>query len=496
MSDQIKKIVILGRDADAWLTALMSMLAFSRLNEGIEIELVELPTNITVHDSITTLPSMKALHDSLGLDERKLLNISSGMYSFGQRFSNWSGAAPPFIHAYDTQGAKINDVDFLQYWIKAQSLGLNVPLENFSLGAVAAKQGCFVLHNGNSRSFSSATKGYNFSALEYISTIAKSAKSLGVKHKQAPGVNLRKNDKGMLEALILPGGEEVQGDFFIDATGDQALLIKQMEDNNYESWKDWFIADKLLVAKANELKPLPAYSQVSAFSYGWVSICPLLGKSAVTAMFASEYGTEEDTINAISVISGMKMEDVVLTDFEAGKRKNAWVGNCLAVGESFAKLEPMDASQLRMLHLGLSNLVSLFPRTKNIMPESAVYNRKMNAYVENIRDFQSAHYKLNKRYREYFWARCRDIAEPESLQHKIELFSKTGKIARYEDETFFDENWAAIFVGHGLIPKSYSPLVDGIGEQEQIQHFQAMLKYIGELVGEMPSMDSYMELHI
>ena len=64
-------------------------------------------------------------HRLLGLDENKLLRASRGLFSLGQRFSNWSGGDSAFLHAYDTQGISLSHVDFYQYWLKARAQGLD-----------------------------------------------------------------------------------------------------------------------------------------------------------------------------------------------------------------------------------------------------------------------------------------------------------------------------------------------------------------------------------
>jgi tryptophan halogenase len=51
---------------------------------------------------------------------------------------------------------------------------------------------------------------------------------------------------------------------------------------------------------------------------------------------------------------------------------------------------------------------------------------------------------------------------PDSLNHKIELFRQVGRAFRYEEELFSKTSWIAIFLGQGIMPQTYDPIVAGL----------------------------------
>lgn len=493
MNRPIKKIVVVGRDADAWLTALMLQLSLVKSNTEISVELIELPSQLCPHDYYSVLPSHKALHKALGVNEGALLNACSGLYVLAQRFSNWSGAENPFVHAYDTQGHSMGNVDFVQYWLKAHNSGLNVPLEDFSLGAVAAKQGRFIVFSDSSRTFSRATYGYHLSALPYLRTVGKAALKAGLIHRTGAikSVAVR---TGIIQSLMLQDDTVVDGDLFIDATGAEAVLISQLEKNNYESWRHWLPCDRKLVANTPALNPVPAFSQISAFTAGWVGFFPLANRTAVTAMYSSRHVNSNEVLQKMTALSGGSISAAIDSTCSAGARKKHWIGNCVALGTAAVNLDAVDAIDLHMLHLGLSLLRELFPVNKDDMKEAELFNEKMQSYAANVRDFQIGHYQLNKRFGEPFWDEARNAVPPATLAEKIALFARRGCIAMREDETFQEENWTSLFIGHGVMPKTYDPLVDKMPEQEQIEQFQQMLHYIASEVQNMPSLQSHVEM--
>ena len=186
--------------------------------------------------------------------------------------------------------------------------------------------------------------------------------------------------------------------------------------------------------------------------------------------------------------------DAVVSSLHQGMRDRSWVGNCVAVGESAFALEPLDAAQLHIVHYCISQLVTLFPVEAAAFPEAELYNRVIRQAGVNLRDFQVAHYKLNGRFGESLWDACRRSAVPGSLQRKLDVFAARGRVPLYDDETFQEEGWESVFLGHGLIPESYDPRVDALPEQEQIVTVHNRLGSINEMVGAMLPLDDFLNI--
>jgi tryptophan halogenase len=251
-----------------------------------------------------------------------------------------------------------------------------------------------------------------------------------------------------------------------------------------------------MTASGPLLNPVPAFSQISAFREGWLGMYPLMNRTGMLAAYDSNFMTDDNMLPTMSALSGLPLEgDAVATAIAAGRRREPWIGNCVAIGDTALMPDPLDALDLHPLHTGISYLVSLFPVDRDDMPEARIYNEKVASHATGIRDFQISHYKLNRRFDEPFWDAVRDMDVPETLTRKLRLFQARGIVRIEEDETFQEENWTSIFTGHNLIPKSWDPLVDRIPEQEQIANFQRMLKFIASEVEAMPSLQAHLELN-
>jgi tryptophan 7-halogenase len=491
MTRKVERVVVVGRDAALWLTAIGLHRALSRT--GVSVRAVELASQVRPADVCLGMPTLKGLHQLLGIDERELLKACGGTYVLAQRFSGWSASAPDFVHAYDTQGASFNNVDFLHYWVKARAEGMRVALEDFSLGAAAAKFGRFVVHSQDTETFSKATYGYQLDATAYVAFTKRWALRHGIEVSAGELADVEVAD-GRIASVTLDGGEPVEGDLFIDASGADAALMSAMPDAPFESWGAWLGCDRMLAASGERLNPLPAFSEIKAFAAGWVGLYPLQHRTAVVAMFDSARMTDLEVRDLLTTLTGLHIDGAVARPFAAGARTKAWSGNCVAIGQAAVSLDQLDAAPLHLIHTGLSHLVTFFPVNADEMPEAGPYNAAMSAHARNLRDFQIAHFKLNGRVGEPFWDAARVAAGPETLDYKIALFGARGRVALYDDETFQDENWTSVFVGHGLIPRAYDPLAERMPREEQIQQFQHMLRFIAGETRDMPSLEAHMDL--
>lgn len=490
MSRPVRSVAIVGRDVAAWLTALGLQRAFGR---QVSVTVVELPSMLRSVDALVSLPALEGLHRLLGLDEAEVLTACSGAYVLGQQFANWSRSRPPFVHAYDSQGAPLRQVDFLHHWLKARAEGLNVALEDFSLGAAAAKLGRFVVHNDATASFSKARHGYHLDASAYVRLLRHKAVQAGVQRLAGVLDKVTRSPDG-IASVTLVGGAAVAADLFVDASGFDAALIGRTLEVPFESWSSWFGCDRILAASGPRMNPLPAMSRISAFGVGWVGMFPLQDRTSIVSAYDSRRISDEQMLRDAAVLAGMRLGDAVVSPFAAGCRAALWSGNCVAIGEAGTCLEPLDAAPLHMIHVGLSHLISLFPVDADQLLEAEPYNDAVLGHARNLRDFQVAHYRLNERQDEAFWDRARAAEPPPGLAYKLDLFAARGAVALYEDETFQEENWTSIFVGHGLIPRAHDPQVDTVPREDQIQNFRRMLGFIAAEVRDMPSVEAQLEL--
>ena len=489
MGRRVERVAVVGRDAAAFLVAVSLQRALG--GAGINVQLIELPPRQQAVDAFAAAPTFRSLHRLLGIEESIVFEAGRGVPMVAQRFSNWSGAAPPFMLGFDNPPPPGGDIDFTQYWLKGRLEGLKVPFEDFSLAASAAKQGRVPV-GGTGESPLSASFGYHLDANGYTDMLRQFAKAIRVEVSRSSTVAPQVSD-GNISAVVVDGGEEIEADLFVDATGVERSLIGEMPGAALESWRDLFPCDRLLSASAPRLRDLPTFSQVSAFASGWVAMHPLQDRTAVTAAYDSRLIGDRELAETIGIVTRMPLSgDAVVSLNEPGVQRWPWIGNCVAVGEAAATLDGLDAVQLHVMHSCISHMVNLFPASADAMPEASAYNRIIGTLIGNLRDFQLAHYRLNRRFDEPFWDRARDAPVPPGLENKLRLFEDRGLIPMYDEESAHEASWAALFLGHGLVPRTYDPRVDLVPDEDHIARVQQRLRSIAADVREMPGTEQFL----
>ena len=490
MTEPVRSVAIVGRDVAAWIAAASIRRAFG--GASVDVRVVELPTLLQSMDVYAAVPSIRGLHRLLGLNESIVVQHCDAVPMVGQRFSNWSQAAPPFLHAFESDPPPGGDFSFIQYWLKGRLEGLKVDLSDFGVGTAAASQSRVPVDAQEADPALSAGFGYHLDARAYANLIKRYALHNGVTALRTLKVDVI-SDGSAIEAVVTDDGTRVEADLFLDASGTEAVLLGKLNGAEFESWRRWFPADRLLAASAPPLKELPSFSQISAIREGWIGLFPLRSRTAVTAVYDSSLISDTDLAASIPVVARMPIaNDAVVSPIVAGMQARPWIGNCVAIGEAAVTAEPLDAVQIHLVHAFTSHLVSLFPATVGSMPEAGAFNAAVRRLAENVRDFQMAHYKLNRRFDDAFWNRARDADAPSSLQRKLSLFGLRGIVPLNDDESFSEWNWAQSFLGHGLIPGGYDVRIDRVPDEDHVMKVQKRMRDVAELVRRMPTVGQFL----
>lgn len=491
MTNRVQSVAVVGRDAPLWLAAAAVQRALGRT--GMRVRAVELDSRLAQVDVYPAVPSLASLHRLLGLDERLVLDVCRGVPIVAQRFSNWAKGASSYLLAYDDEPPPGGDLPFVQYWAKGAIEGLRVGFEDFSLGSACARLNNVPVPGPDSAPLS-ASYGYHLDAAAYSELVKQFALRLGVEVAGA-GVNSVDVAGDSVIGIDLADGTRVTADLYIDASGAEARLTGQLEGAAFDSWSEWLPCDRLLAASGPRLARIPAFSQISAFHGGWIGLFPLQDRTAVVAAYNSAAVGDDDVVELVRVIARMPISgEAIVSELRPGMQRSAWIGNCVAIGSSAVAVDPIDAVELQVTHGCLSYLMTLFPATAGHFPEAAAYNESIRSFGSNLRDFQAAHYVLNRRFDDAMWDRVRDTPPPASLRRKVDMFSARAAVAMNDDESFDEQMWAAQFLGCGVMPEGYDPRVDGLSDEAHIAKIQERLRSVADEARRMPSVEQFLDI--
>jgi tryptophan halogenase len=181
--------------------------------------------------------------------------------------------------------------------------------------------------------------------------------------------------------------------------------------------------------------------------------------------------------------------------FITGKRKKIWHNNCLALGLSSGFLEPLESTAIHLVYKTLVHFIKHFPDSDFDADTSQIFNQKINADYEEIRDFIILHYCTSARNDTAFWQWCQTMPVPVSLKEKIRLFKKRGQIEHIPGQFFTSDSWYSILEGMKIRPQKHHPLVDGFHSQNLTNTLSENIIDIRTTVLKMPNHNSYIQTH-
>lgn len=491
MRDAPLRIIVVGRDAALWLTALSLHRALGAT--GVSVTAVELPASLHPGDVVRSLPALEALHNRLGVNEADLIRASGGSYTLGWNMAPPAPAAPFFL-AHGGYGSPIDGADFFHHWAKARRFGLEVAFEMFSPTAMAARQGRMMLPDSETEKFGRADYGYHLPAIEYAAFLKGLAYRAGLTSHRSHSVVVEHNEAdGAIAAVRLDQGQRIAGDLFVDASGAEAILIGRALDQALEVCTGGSPVDRTLVASAPRFASVPVYSEVRICENGWLELLASQTTTQVRYAYSSAGSGDEAALAAARTAAQLPLQQATVKTVQRGGRSRPWTANCIAVGAAAHQVDPLFDLDLHIVQLGIVHLIALFPAHARFDAERGEYNRVLASKTARLRDLAPAFYGLNRFGDAGFWGAARRAGMPKTTRHKILAFRARGQLPPMEDETFAPDFWRALLVGLGEMPQTWPPSIDLTAPDALRSALQRMLGFVKDKVLEQPTHDAYLQ---
>lgn len=465
MSRTVKKVVIAGGGSAGWITA--CVLAAEHA-QGLEIRLIESPDIPSIGVGEGTWPSMRLTLQKIGLDESEFITRCEASFKQGTHFVDWAekGRAQSYYHPFSlpTEYATLN---LASYWL-SQSVQTSFSDFVTPQTAVMASQRAPKQLATPAYAFN-VNYGYHLDAGKFAVLLREHATgNLGVIHVPATINHIETGNEGDISALVLNTGERVEGDLFVDCTGQQSLLLGQHCDVKFVSVKDTLFNDAALAVQVPYSDPeqmIASTTRATAQSAGWIwdiGLQTRRGVGYVHSLAHSEPGQVEADLEAyIAQVSPETRLDELsprLIKFNPGYREKFWVRNCVAIGLSAGFVEPLEASALALIEQSATMLSDHLPADRDIMGiVSARFNEKMSYHWQRIIEFLKLHYVLSGRDDSDYWRDCRDLSRcPDSLVNKLKLWEQQcpwHDDAPRVDELFPSASYQYVLYGMGFSPR-------------------------------------------
>lgn len=493
---QIREVVIVGGGSAGWMTAAaLSAL----LPSHYRYTLVESDQIGTIGVGEASIPYLREFNKALGIDEDEFLRRTGGSFKLGIEFVDWMAIGHRYFHGFSRIGQDTPRAPFHQYWLKLVQQGAAPPLEQLSINAMSARAGKFLRPQADMAGspLADITYAFQFDAGLYAGYLRELAEARGVRRVEGKIVDVRlRAEDGFIDTLHLEDGATVAGELFIDCSGLAALLIGKALDTGFDDWRHWLPCDRAIAVPSASRGPTAPYTRASARTAGWQWRIPLqqrVGNGSVYASTFIDAAAAESEL--LGQLDGAPLAQPRHVRFTPGRRRQAWVRNCVAIGLAAGFLEPLESTSIHLVQTALRRLIEYFPDGAFGPPDTAAFNRETAREYDEIRDFLVLHYKATTRGDTPFWDYCRTMRVPDTLAERMALFESRGRIAATSEDLFAETNWLQVMVGQGLRPRGYHPAVDQRSAQDIARFVANIEQVVGKCTGVMPLHDDFIAAH-
>lgn len=428
MIGSMQQVVIVGGGTAGWLSA--CLLAARR--PELRITLIEAPDIPTIGVGEGTWPTMRETLAAIGIPEAEFLGQCDASFKQGSRFDGWvdGSAQDSYLHPF-TPPPPGDMTGMLGAW------QANAPDQPFAAAMTPQYSACLQNLAPRQRTMpdyaGALNYGYHLDAGKFAALLMRHATTrLGVTHVAAQVTGVAACESGNIAGLHLHDGRTIAGDFFIDCSGQAAVLIGGHCAVPWINRSDVSFNDSALAVQVPVAPGSPIASQTigTAHDAGWIWDIGLPTRRGIGCVFASRF-MEDGRAEAILrdyVAAKVPGADVASLrprklSFATGHRARFWERNCLAVGLSAGFIEPLEASAIVTIELSIKALADNFPRRASTMGMLAErFNDLFRYRWDRIVEFLKLHYVLSHRPEPYWLAQRDPASVPLRLAEYLELW--------------------------------------------------------------------------
>jgi tryptophan halogenase len=462
-SSPVRSVLIVGGGTAGWMTAASLAHRLGRL--GVSITLVESSAVGTIGVGEATVPAIRRYFQSLGLDGFEVMKATNGTIKLAIEFDGWRHEGHSFMHPFGRFGLETGPVAFHDLWNRLRQAGDAGTLDEYAMGAQLARAGRMTLPPDDPRvDFEHFDWAVHFDASKFATFLRAFAESRGVKRLDARVQEvLRDGESERIRGIRLDTGAELQAGLYIDCSGFHRLLIERALQSGFVDWGHWLRCDRAVALPCAAARPedLQPYTRSRALGAGWSWRIPLQNRVGNGYVYCSDHLGDDAAVAALRAeLEGPALAEPNFVRFRAGHVRRFWIGNCVAIGLASGFLEPLESTSISLIQMGIDKLLHLWPDEPASPSLAAEYNRLSVLEFERIRDFIILHYSASGRREGELWRYCREMALPDTLLHKIELYRARGLLVQYNAESFFEPSWLCLYGNLGIDARSWDPLAN------------------------------------
>lgn len=271
---------------------------------------------------------------------------------------------------------------------------------------------------------------YHLDNKKLVDYLKKKFLEQGINHWDTEIKDVKQNTNGDITDVISNVGDSRKFDLIIDCSGFSSLIMGNLLKSRFIDYDKTLFTNKAIVGKRlNNGKPKP-YTSATTLQNGWLWNTPTRNEDHLGYVFCDKFCSVEEARKEMSQFCDV--DDTKVISFRTGRYENSWKNNVIAIGNSFAFIEPLESTGIHMI---VKQIYSLGEELKRKNTDEKTrrnsYNEKVNGNWDLLKNFIGLHFKFNNHTDSSFWNYCKDNVDLSDIQFYLDFFEKKGPVCAY-----------------------------------------------------------------
>jgi tryptophan 7-halogenase len=442
-----KDVLVLG----AGSAGLLAALAIRRQLPQVSVRVLRSPDIGVIGVGESTTPNVpRFLFQYLGLSPRRFHELAQPTWKLGIHFL-W-GPRPSFEYSYAAQFT-IHDARLPRphaYYCQDDCSGMCIHSALMSAKRAFARKsdGMPEMDDGH---------GFHIENVKFVEMLEKAAQSAGIEFIDGRVNGVNKGPQG-IASVTLEDSRTITADFFIDASGFRRELIGKALNEPFIGFEKSLFNDRAIIAswKRAPDEPILPYTTAQTMNAGWAWRIDHEDVINLGYVFSSAHLPDDEARAEFQAANPQATIADRVIRFTTGRFERAWIDNMLAIGNSYAFVEPLESTGLMMVCWQCQTFCNMVSRVGPTEQIRRMYNNLTATAWDEIRDFLTLHFKINTRLNTPYWTRCRQEATSPKLGELLEFYEDAGptNFNHYNmtnlESRFGIEGYIVQFVGNQL----------------------------------------------
>ncbi|MBV8818815.1 MAG: tryptophan 7-halogenase [Acidobacteriaceae bacterium] len=457
------RVGVLGGGTAGYLTALALQAKVPWVNVTL-IESSRIPV-IGVGEA-TTPPILAFLHHYLGIDALDFWNKVKPTWKLGINFE-WGRSPDGIMAPFDWGANSIGVLGSLATRGDANAFTLQ------SLFMLANRVPVFEVNDEYISMMDTMPFAYHLENRAFVIYLKDLAAERGIRHLDTEIDDVKLSGDDWIASLHTTDGQNLDFDLYVDCTGFRSLLLGKALGTPYRNYDSTLITDTAVTGYVDQSEEIEPYTTATTMDAGWCWKIPVPGEDHVGYVHSSAHITEDVVVSELQRLYP-SVDNLNKVKFRAGRYEEMWRGNVIALGNSYAFVEPLESSSLLMLVFTIMSLIPLLPRTWGAPNANKVINDLTARRWDGLRWFLGIHYKYNERKHTKFWRDVRETADVSGIGALLDVFAGgaplhlrdplTRRFVRTVAPTFYElDGVDCLLLGQGF-PAALVPAGEPIGD--------------------------------